>query len=153
MFTALLVLAAAAAVPVGAAPPPAPYADAPPAPPPIEMPRALTDQAMADKLGRTMGAMAHAVMNIPVGEMQAAIEGRPVTRADRNRRVGDVAGPDGRAMADHVAGNGAATGRAMQAAGRAMIGALPAILQAVRGAESEIERATSNLPDPTYPRR
>ena len=100
-----------------------------------------------------MGAMAHAVMNIPVGEMQAAIEGRPVTRADRNRRVGDVAGPDGRAMADHVAGNGAATGRAMQAAGRAMIGALPAILLAVRGAESEIERATSNLPDPTYPRR
>ena len=146
MTSALLFLAAAAA-PVGAAPQPAP------APPPIAMPRALTDPAMADKLGRTMGAMAHAVMNIPVGEMQAAIEGRPVTRADRNRRVGDVAGPDGRAMADHVAGNGAATGRAMQAAGRAMIGALPAILQAVRGAESEIVRATSNLPDPTYPRR
>ena len=152
MFTALLVLAAAAAAPASAAPP-APYADAPSAPPPIEMPRALTDPAMADKLGRTMGAMAHAVMNIPVGEMQAAIEGRPATRADRNRRVGDVAGPDGRAMADHVAGSGAATGRAMQAAGRAMIGALPAILQAVRGAESEIERATANLPDPTYPRR
>ena len=147
MTSAILILAAAAA-PVSAAPPPPPYAE-----PPIEMPRALTDPTLADKLGRTMGAMAHAVMNIPVGEMQAAIEGRPVTRADRNRRVGDVAGPDGRAMADHVAGNGAATGRAMQAAGRAMIGALPAILQAVRGAESEIERATANLPDPTYPRR
>ena len=147
MTSAILILAAAAA-PVSAAPPPPPYAE-----PPIAMPRALTDPAMADRLGRTMGAMAHAVMNIPVGEMQAAIEGRPATRADRNRRVGDVAGPDGRAMADHVAGSGAATGRAMQAAGRAMIGALPAILQAVRGAESEIERATSNLPDPTYPRR
>ena len=147
MTSAILILAAAAA-PVSAAPPPPPYAE-----PPIEMPRALTDPTLADKLGRTMGAMAHAVMNIPVGEMQAAIEGRPVTRADRNRRVGDVAGPDGRAMADHVAGSSAATGRAMQAAGRAMIGALPAILQAVRGAESEIERATANLPDPTYPRR
>ena len=147
MTSAILILAAAAA-PVSAAPPPPPYAE-----PPIAMPRALTDPAMADKLGRTMGAMAHAMMNMPVGEMQAAIEGRPVTQADRNRRVGDVAGPDGRAMADHVAGNGAATGRAMQAAGRAMIGALPAILQAVRGAESEIERATANLPDPTYPRR
>ena len=144
MTSAILILAAAAA-PASAAPPPAPA--------PIAIPRELTDPAMADRLGRTMGAMAHAVMNIPVGEMQAAIEGRPATRADRNRRVGDVAGPDGRAMADHVAGSGAATGRAMQAAGRAMIGALPAILQAVRGAESEIERATSNLPDPTYPRR
>jgi len=145
MTSAILILAAAAAAPASAAPPPAPA--------PIAIPRELTDPAMADRLGRTMGAMAHAVMNIPVGEMQAAIEGRPVTRADRNRRIGDVAGPDGRAMADHVAGNGAATGRAMQAAGRAMIGALPAILQAVRGAESEIERATANLPDPTYPRR
>ena len=144
MTSAILILAAAAA-PASAAPPPAPA--------PIAIPRELTDPAMADRLGRTMGAMAHAVMNIPVGEMQAAIEGRPVTRADRNRRIGDVAGPDGRAMADHVAGNGAATGRAMQAAGRAMIGALPAILEAVRGAESEIERATSNLPDPTYPSR
>ena len=144
MTSAILILAAAAA-PVGATPPPAPA--------PIAIPRELTDPAMADRLGRTMGAMAHAVMNIPVGEMQAAIEGRPVTRADRNRRVGDVAGPDGRAMADHVAGNSAATGRAMQAAGRAMIGALPAILEAVRGAEAEIERATANLPDPTYPRR
>ena len=147
MISALLVLAAAAA-PVSALPPPAPYPEAP-----IAMPRALTDPAMADQLGRTMGAMAHAMMNMPVGEMQAAIEGRPATPADRNRRVRDVAGPDGRAMADHVASNGAATGRVMQAAGRAMIGALPAILQAVRGAESEIERATANLPDPTYPRR
>ena len=143
MTSAILILAAAAA-PASAAPPP---------PAPIAIPRELTDPAMADRLGRTMGAMAHAVMNIPVGEMQAAIEGRPVTRADRNRRVGDVAGPDGRAMADHVAGSGAATGRAMQAAGRAMIGALPAILEAVRGAEAEIERATANLPDPTYPSR
>ena len=143
MTSAILILAAAAA----------PASPAPPPPAPIAIPRALTDPAMADRLGRTMGAMAHAVMNIPVGEMQAAIEGRPVTRADRNRRVGDVAGPDGRAMADHVAGSSAATGRAMQAAGRAMIGALPAILEAVRGAEAEIERATANLPDPTYPRR
>ena len=148
MTSALLILAAAAAAPVTAAPPPAPYAEAP-----IAMPRELTDPAMVDRLGRTMGAMAHAMMNMPVGEMQAAIEGRPATPADRNRRVRDVAGPDGRAMADKVASNSAATGRAIQAAGRAMIGALPAILQAVRGAEAEIERATSNLPDPTYPRR
>ena len=150
-MTSVLLLLAAAAAPATAAlppPPPAPYVEAP-----IAMPRELTDPAMADRLGRTAGAMAHAVMNMPVGEMQAAIEGRPATPADRNRRVRDVAGPDGRAMADKVASNSAATGRAMQAAGRAMIGALPAILQAVRGAEAEIERATANLPDPTYPRR
>ena len=146
MTSALLFLAAAAA-PVGAAPPP-PYADAP-----IAIPRELTDPAMADRLGRMAGAMAHAVMNMPVGEMEAAIENRPVTPADRNRRVRDVTGADDRAVVDQAASNSAAAGRAMQAATRALAGALPAIMQAVNGAEAEIERATANLPDPTYPRR
>ena len=145
MTSVLLLLAAAAAAPVSTAPPAQPA--------PIAIPRELTDPAMADKLGRMMGAMAKAVMDMPVGEMEAAIENRPATPADRNRRVRDVTGADDRAMIDRVASNSAATGRAMQAAGKAMIAALPAIMGAMRGAEAEIERATANLPDPTYPRR
>ena len=143
MTSAILILAAAAA-PVSAAPPP---------PAPIAIPRELTDPAMPDKLGRMAGAMAHAVMNMPVGEMEAAIENRPVTPADRNRRVRDVAGADDRAVVDQVASNTAATGHAMQAATRALVASLPAIMSAVKNAEAEIERATANLPDPTYPRR
>ena len=146
MTSAILILAAAAA-PVSAAPPP-PYVDAP-----IAIPRELTDPAMADRLGRMAGAMAHAVMNMPVGEMEAAIENRPVTPADRNRRVRDVARADDRAVVDQVASNTAATGRAMQAATRSLVAALPAIMGAVKNAEAEIERATANLPDPSYPRR
>ena len=147
MTRALLILAAAAA-PVSAAPPPPPYAE-----PSIAIPRELTDPAMADRLGRMAGAMAHAVMNMPVGEMEAAIENRPVTPADRNRRVRDVAGADDRAVVDQVASNTAATGHAMQAATRALVASLPAIMSAVKNAEAEIERATANLPDPSYPRR
>ena len=143
MTSAILILAAAAA-PVGAAPPP---------PAPIAIPRELTDPAMADRLGRMAGAMAHAVMNMPVGEMEAAIENRPVTPADRNRRVRDVARADDRAVVDQVASNTAATGHAMQAATRALVASLPAIMSAVKNAEAEIERATANLPDPSYPRR
>ncbi len=147
MTSALLILAAAAA-PVSAAPPPPPYSQAP-----IAIPRELTDPAMADRLGRTMGAMAHAVMNLPVGEVQAAIEGRPATSADRNRRVRDIAGSNGDQLANNVARDGATAGRAMQGVTRALVASLPAIMQAVRGAEAEIERATANLPDPSYPRR
>ena len=148
MTSAILILAAAAA-PVSAAPPPLPpYADAP-----IAIPRQLTDPAMPDRLGRMAGAMAHAVMNMPVGEMEAAIENRPVTSADRNRRVRDVAGADDRAVIADATNNSAAAGRAMQAATRALVGALPAIMRAVNGAEAEIERATANFPDPSYPRR
>ena len=146
MTSAILILAAAAAAaPASAAPPPAPA--------PIAIPRELTDPAMPDKLGRMAGAMAHAVMNMPVGEMEAAIENRPVTPADRNRRVRDVAAADDRAVVDQVASNTAATGHAMQAATRALVASLPAIMSAVKNAEAEIERATANLPDPSYPRR
>ncbi len=144
MTTALLFLAAAAA-PVTAAPP-APAA-------PIAMPRELADPAMADKIGRMMGAMTKAVMDMPVGVMEAAIEGRPATRADRNKRVRDVTGVNDRAVIDRVASNSAATGRAVQAAGKAVFAALPAIMDAMRTAEDEIGRAAANLPDPTYPRR
>lgn len=143
MTNAFLILAAAAA----------PVAAAPPAPAPIAIPRELTDPAMANKLGRMAGAMARAVMDMPVGEMEAAIEGRPATPADRSRRVRDVTGADDRAVIDRVTNNTAATGRAMQAAGKALVGALPAIISAIRGAEAEIERAAANLPDPAYPRR
>ena len=39
-----------------------------------------------------LGALSKAFMNLPVGEIEAAVEGRPVTAADRNRTVRDVAG-------------------------------------------------------------
>src|SRR5215210_4874106 len=55
----------------------------------IRIPPELTDPAMADKLGRMMGAVTKSLMDLPVGEMEAAIEGRPATPADRAKRVRD----------------------------------------------------------------
>ena len=126
------------------------------APPQVPtLPPVLTDPAMADKVGRVAGALTRSLMNLPVGEVEAAIEGRPVTREDRRRTVRDSIGDP--AVEQRIADQAASSGRTVQvvsqAASKALAASLPAILQAVEGARHEIERAVSNLPDPTYPRR
>lgn len=126
-------------------------AQVPPPPVPHEVERALNDPAMADRLGEAMGAITRAVMAMPVGEVQAAIEGRPPTPADRHRRVGDMVG--GPHTADRIEEEARRSGRQAQAVGRAAVQSLPAIMGALEQASGAIERAVSNLPDPTYPRR
>lgn len=138
--TLILIPALFAASPALAAPPIVPA-----------LPQVLTDPAMADQLGRVAGVLTKSLMNLPVGEVEAAIEGRPATRADRARTVGDSIGDP--YIAERIAGETAASGRTMQAATKALVGSLPAIMRAVEGARGEIERAIGNFPDPTYPRR
>ncbi|QDP19235.1 hypothetical protein [Sphingomonas xanthus] len=117
----------------------------------LPMPRELSDPAMADRLGRMMGGITRALMDLPVGEIEAAAEGREPTPGDRARRVRDRVGGPGAEQA--VAAQAAASGRAIQAVGRTLVASLPTILQALGGVEAEVERAVANIPDPTYPRR
>ena len=137
VFAALpLVLAATPAVAAPAAP---------------QLPPELSDPAMADKLGRMAGVLTKSLMDMPVGEIEAAIEGRPATPADKAKRVRDEIG--GPAAEQRVAADVAQSGRQMQAMTKALVSSLPAIMGALSQAQRELERATANLPDPTYPRR
>ena len=113
--------------------------------------RMLNDPAMADTLGRVAGVLTRSLMNLPVGEMEAAIEGRPVTPADRARTVRDSVGDP--YLDQRVAAEAAQSGRTMQAAGKAMMSSLPAIMGALGQAQDAIERAVANMPNPNYPRR
>ena len=142
-----LALSVLAATPAMAAKPlpPQPYA------PVGALPPVLSDPAMADQLGRIAGAVTRSLMNLPVGELEAAIEGRPATRADRARTVRDSIGDP--YVEQRIEQQAAASGRTLQAASQALASSLPAILQAIDGAAEGIERAVANLPDPTYPRR
>ena len=117
----------------------------------IRIPPELTDPAMADKLGRMMGAVTKSLMDLPIGEMEAAIEGRPATPADKAKRVRDSINDP--YLEQRIAAEAAQSGRTMQASMKALAAAMPAISRAVNEAAREIERATANLPSPTYPRR
>src|SRR5688572_28500694 len=71
----------------------APAAAQPSAPAPadtVEIQRALTDPAVTNTLTKVLPALGDALLKMPVGEIEAAIEGRPATRADRRKTVGDL---------------------------------------------------------------
>ena len=116
-----------------------------------QLPPEFSDPAMADKLGKMAGALTRALMDMPVGELEAAAQGREATPADRAKRLGDRVGGPGAER--EVEAKVAASGRQMQTMGKALVAALPSIMASLDGVERELERATANLPDPTYPKR
>jgi hypothetical protein len=97
-----------------------------------------------------------AMMDMPVGELQAAIQGREPNAADKARTVRDVAGggPD---IERKVEAQVAQALPRMQTTLKAMSKSLPAMAKAVEKAADEMEgsldRATANLPQPGYPKR
>jgi hypothetical protein len=116
-----------------------------------QLPRALSDPAMADKLGKMAGALTRALMDMPVGELEATIQGREPTAADRSRRVRDeIGGPQAERQ---VEAQVAQSGRHMQAMGKALVDSLPSLTAALDDVERNLDRAAANIPDPTYPRR
>src|SRR5918994_7165102 len=140
-------------LPVSFASPALAQPSAAPAPPEaVVIPPELTSPATAEKLGRMMQSLSKAFLDLPVGEIQAAAEGRPATRADRRRTLRDVGRADdpnfernlNRQLADSRAG--------IQASMKAMAAALPSMMKGLQDAQRELEKATANMPSPTYPK-
>ena len=118
-----------------------------------QLPRELTDPAMADQLSKMAGALSRALLDLNVGEVQAAVEGRPVNDADRRRTIRDMAARGDPDIERNIERQAATSGAAIQAGVKAIAAALPALMESVDRAAAEIDRATANLPQPGYPRR
>lgn len=124
----------------------APALAQPPAP---QLPPELSDPKTAERLTNTMQALSKAFLDLPVGNVQAAIEGRQPSAADRRRTVGSesrLSERDIRARID------AARPRVEQSL-KALSEALPSMLRGLEQARQSLERAAANMPDPTYPKR
>ncbi len=128
-------------------------AQAYPAPPPASLPPQIMDPALPAQLGRMAGALTHAFMNLPVGELEAAIDGRPPSPSDRRKTIGSGTSRDNPYVEQDIQRDVASSAGAMQSSARAMQRAMPAIQQAIGQAAAAIERETANLPSPNYPRR
>ena len=118
-----------------------------------EIERALTDPAVTDTLTKVLPALGDALLKMPVGQIEAAIEGRPATRADRRKTVGDLGKRDDPNFERNLKADLANSGEMMKAGMKGMAAALPAIMNGMKAMADEVEKATSNLPSPTYPRR
>lgn len=118
-----------------------------------EIQRALTDPAMTERLTAVLPVLGDALLNMPVGEIQAAIEGRKPTRAEKRTTVRDLARRDDPNFERNLKADLANSGETMKAGMKAMSAALPAMMEGMRKAAEEMEKATANLPSPAYPRR
>jgi hypothetical protein len=135
---------------------PAQAADAPAKDSDFQIPSELTDPAMAETLGKMLGTLTRAMMDMPVGELQAAVQGREPTAADKQRTVRDLAGgaPD---LDRKVEQQFRQAMPRLQQTMKAMAASLPAMARAMEKAaddmEASIDRAAANLPQPGYPKR
>ena len=122
---------------------------APPPPQAMPIPPAMTDPRLADRVTDAMSAMSKAFLNLPVGEIEAAMEGRQPNYADRGRTVRSETGMNERELERKID-----EARPMiQGSQRAMAAAVPAIVQSLTQVQRELERAMANVPRPDYPRR
>lgn len=142
MRTALALLPLVmAAAPVAAA--------APQQQPQPQVPPQLSDPAMVDRLSGTMQAMSRAFLDLPVGEIEAAVEGRPPTPADRSRTLRSEDPNLDREVQTQVA----QARPMMRQSMKAISDAMPAMMKSLHEAKEAIERAAANMPDPNYPKR
>jgi hypothetical protein len=119
----------------------------------IQLPRELTDPAMAQRLTNTMQALSGALLNLHVGEMRAAVEGRPATAQERNLTVGDLARRKDPDFDRHLQQQVASVGPMVQHSMEVLNRALPEVMGDLANAQKSVERAIANLPDPNYPKR
>ena len=114
-----------------------------------QLPRELTDPATVDKLTGAMQSMSEAFLNLPVGELQAAMEGRQPTAADRRKTVRSESKVSERELRRQIDESKPMIQQGM----RQLAAALPAMMKSMEEVERAVERAATNLPDPTYPKQ
>ena len=132
----------------------APAAAQPAADPDLgEITRVLNDPRVADQFGAIARSLSKAVLDMPVGEIQAAVEGRPATPADKARTVRDLGRADNPNFERDLERQIAQAQPAIRSGMKAMSAAIPSMMQAMTGMAEALERATANMPDPTYPKR
>jgi hypothetical protein len=129
------------------------FAQAAPPPEAFRLPPEFTDPATVQRLAGAMQVASHALMNVRVGEMRAALEGREATARERNETVGDVVRRKDPNFDRDVTRQMATVGPQIQRSLRALNQALPEIMRGLGDAQQALDRATANLPDPSYPKR
>ena len=105
-----------------------------------QVPKALTDPATAEKLSRMMQVLSKSFLELPIGEVEAAAEGREPTAADRRRTVRE-AGKEGDPNFEQKLQSQVANSKPMMdAAMKALAAALPAMMDGMSRAGEELQK-------------
>lgn len=117
------------------------------------LPPELTDGRTADRLADAVQDLSQALLDLRVGEVRAALEGRPASAGERNMTVRDMARRDDPDFDRHVQRDMANVRPMVHQSMSALSQALPQMMQGLAQAQQALDRAIANMPDPTYPRR
>ncbi|MBV9529212.1 hypothetical protein [Sphingomonas sp.] len=120
------------------------------APPPPAM---VISPAAADKVANALDAVTDALLDVKVGKLEAAIDGRPATAAERQMTVRDMASAKDPNFERNLHRTIAQARPIVRQGIQSVDEAVPQVMQGIQQASRAIERATANMPDPTYPRR
>lgn len=115
----------------------------------MRLPPEMSDPRLADRLVDTLQVLSRTFLSMPAGEVEAALEGRPVTAADRTRTIASETGLTESELKRKLDGSRPA----MQGAQKALIAAIPAMMKGFAEAQKEFEKAAANMPQPGYPKR
>ena|SRR6185295_3210096 len=123
-----------------------------PAPPP-QLPPELADPKVADRIADAMQGVSQAFLNMRIGEVQAAVEGREPTPAEKKMTLRDLGRRDDPDFDRKFHDRMAQVRPTIEHSMKALNTALPAMMKALDEAGEAIDRAAANMPDPTYPKR
>lgn len=114
--------------------------------------QALRDPATSDRLDRSLSALTDALLDLKVGGVKAALDGRKASPSEQSLTVRDIersAGRDPEELRRHVREAGPALAKGLNA----LADAIPAMTRALGDIEKAVERAAANMPDASYPKR
>lgn len=101
--------------------------------------RVLDDPDLPEKAGRVTEALVTILDTLPIGQIEAAVEGREPTADDMSRTLGDVADLDGEALGEEVAIAIADNRHRIETGRNAVIATLPHLILAVESLKAELE--------------
>ena len=113
----------------------------------------MIDPAVADRLANAVQTLSTSLLDLRVGGVEAAIEGREATPDEKRLTVRDLARRDDPDFDRKIEQQIAQAKPMIRQSMKALNEALPAMMQSLERARKSFERAMANMPDPTYPKR
>jgi hypothetical protein len=115
----------------------------------VRLPQELKDPQLTGRLVDAMQVLAKSFLDLPVGQVEAAMNGRPVTQADRRRTVASETGMSERELQRKIE----ESRPAMEGAQKALVDAIPVLMRHMSEMGKELEKVGANVPRPDYPKR
>ena len=113
------------------------------------MPDPAELKAMGDVAARAMEAM----MDVPIGPLREAVEGRKLSRKEREETLGDVARRDDRQFKERMRGQMGVASIAMAALMEQMVTIAPVLRNTLEDVSRRVEDAARAAPQRPYERK